>query len=191
MMAIGEVIESTTAEFTAEARRYDQVPAYGPFVKVRDGNILIYGIVSGAYTGSMDGVSKAKAFFKSLEELKMEQPQIFELLRTEFSCVVVGYEEAGRYHPYYPPSHPGLHLPVEEADDLEVLTISQYLNYLDKTLNDPSGNGEELTAAVIRTTARLQTDPRAYVIKVGRELLRIMNYDTQRLKSVFERVDIV
>ena len=50
-MAIGEVIESTTAEFIAEARRYDQIPAYGSFVKVRDGNILVYGIVSEAYTG--------------------------------------------------------------------------------------------------------------------------------------------
>ena len=190
-MAIGEVIESTTAEFTAEARRYDRIPAYGSFVKVRDGNILVYGSVSGAYTGSMDGLSKAKAFFKSLDELKLEQPQIFELLRTEFSCVVVGYEEGGRYHPYYPPTHLGLHLPVEEADDLEVLTISQHLSYLDKTLNSPSGSGEELTAAVIRTAARLQPDPRTYIIKAGRELLRMMNYDTQRLKSVFERVDAV
>ncbi len=188
-MAIGEIIASTTAEFVAEAKRYDQIPAYGSFVKVRDGNILVYGIVSGAYTGSLDGASKAKAFFKSIVELKLEQPQIFELLRTEFSCVVVGYEEAGRYHPYYPPSHPGLHLPVEQADDLEVLTISQWFNYLEKTLNNPSGNGEELTAAAIRRAARLQTDPGSYIIRAGRELLRMLNYDTQRLKSIFERVD--
>lgn len=187
---IGEIIESRTAEFVAEAVRYDQVPAYGSFVRVNDGELRVYGIVSGAYTGSLDGMSKAKAFFKSIHELKMEQPQIFELLRTEFSCVVVGYAQHGRYHPYYPPTHVSLHLPVEMAGDDEVLVISQHVGFLEKTLNSPAGNGEELTAAAIRTAARLHPDPREYIVRVGRELLKMLNYDTQRLKSILERVDI-
>ncbi len=187
---IGEIIESRTAEFVAESVRYDQVPAYGSFVRVSDGGLRVYGIVSGAYTGSLDGMSKAKAFFKSIQELKMEQPQIFELLRTEFSCVVVGYAQDGRYHPYYPPIHLSLHLPVEKADDDEVLAISQHLGFLEKTLNSPAGNGEELTAAAIRTAARFHPDPREYIVRVGRELLKMLNYDTQRLKSILERVDI-
>jgi hypothetical protein len=187
---IGEIIESRTAEFIAEALRYDRVPAYGSFVRAQDGNLRVYAIVSGAYTGSLDGTGKAKAFFKSLDQLKLEQPQIFELLRTEFSCVVVGYADGGRYHPYYPPIHLNLHLPVEEADDEEILSISQHLGFLDKTLNSPTGDGEELTAAAIRTAAHFQPDPRGYIIKAGRELLKMMNYDTQRLKSILERVDI-
>jgi len=34
---VGEIIEGRTTEFVAEAVRYDQVPAYGSFVTVRDG----------------------------------------------------------------------------------------------------------------------------------------------------------
>jgi len=188
---IGEVIESRTSEFVAESVEFDQVPAFGSFVKVRDGNRTIYGIVSGAYTGSLDGSGRAKAFFKSMEELQMEQPQIFSLLRTEFSCVIIGYREGDRYCPYYPPAHPRLHLPVEAADEEEILGITRSMGYLNRTLGSPAGDGEELTAAALRNVAYLQDNPREYVLKAGRELLKMLGYDTQRLKNIIERVDVV
>ena len=188
---IGEVIESRTAEFTVEARQYDCVPSYGSFIKVIDGDRIIYGIVSGAYTGSIDNNIRAKAFFKSLEELKAEQPQIFSLLRTEFSCVVIGYRENDRYCPYYPPAHPRLHLGVLQADTSEILEITENMNYLSKTLNCSGGDGDELTAAALRTAAGLRNDPRSYIINAGREVLMMLSYDTQRLKNIIERVDIV
>lgn len=51
---IWEIIEGRTAEFVAEAVRYDQVPAYGSFVRVRDGGCgyaaLFRGLIQAAWT---------------------------------------------------------------------------------------------------------------------------------------------
>jgi hypothetical protein len=188
---IAEVIESKTDQFVAETVKYHEIPGFGSFVRVQDGTRRIYGIVSGAYTGSIDGSGKARAFFKSIRELELEQPQVFSLLRTEFTAVVAGYLEAGIYRPYYPPVHVRLHLPVEMCDDEEVLKISTNTGFLIKTLNCPNGNGDELTAAALRTVAILHDNAKEYLLNAGRELLKMMAYDTQRLKSVFERVDIL
>jgi len=188
---IGEVIESKTDQFVAESVKYHQVPAYGSFVRVQDGARRIYGIVSGAYTGSLDGVGKAKAFFKDIKVLEYEQPQVFSLLRSEFIAVVVGFSENGNYRLYYPPVHAKLHLPVEICEEDEIVGITAGTCFLNKTLNCPDGNGEELTAAALRTVAMLHKDPKIYLLNAGRELLKMLGYDTQRLKSVFERVDIL
>jgi len=188
---VAEVIESKTDQFVAETLKYHEIPGFGTFVRVQDETRRVYGIVSGAYTGSLDGTGKARAFFKSLSELELEQPQIFSLLRTEFTAVVAGYLEAGVYRTYFPPVHVRLHLPVEICDDEEVLKISINTGFLLKTLNCPNGNGDELTAAALRTVAILHDNPKEYLLNAGRELLKMLAYDTQRLKSVIERVDIL
>lgn len=188
---IAEVIESKTDQFVAETFKYHEIPSFGSFVRVQDGKRRIYGIVSGACTGSLDGTGKARAFFKSLRELELEQPQIFSLLRTEFTSVVAGYLEDGIYRSYYPPVHVRLHLPVEACDSDEVLKISTNTGFLLKTLNCQNGNGDELTAAALRTVAILHDNPKEYLLNAGRELLKMLSYDTQRLKSVIERIDIL
>jgi hypothetical protein len=185
---IGEVIESKTSEFVVEAREYDVVPCYGSFVKVIDGDRIVYGIVSGAYTGSIDNNTRAKAFFKSIEELKREQPQIFSLLRTEFNCVVAGYSEKDIFNPYYPPAHPRLHLSVEKASDDEIIKATEGFGYLSKTINYQAGDSDELTAAALRNAAFLRDKPREYVVSAGRELLKMLSYDTGRLKNIIDRV---
>lgn len=186
---IGEVIESRTEQFVAESLKYNIIPPYGSFVKVIDNDRKIYGIVSGAYTGSLDGLGKARAFFKDMTELENEQPQVFSLLRSEFVTVVIGFSEYGKYKLYYPPAHVRLHLPVQTCEKDEIIGITSGTSFLNKTLNCPEANGEELTAAALRTAAMLREDSKEYLLNAGRELLKMLSYDTQRLKSVFERID--
>ncbi len=188
---IGEIIESRTWEFIVETIEYDFKLPYGSFVRAVDEGRIIYGIVARTATTSIDNNVRAKAFFKSLDELKLEQPQIFSLLRTEAHCIVLGYREDGVYRPYYPPTHLPLHLQVEFADEDEIMQITDGLSYLIKTIEAKDTNCEELTAAALRKAASLRENKREYLVMAGRELFKILDYDTQKLKSIMERVDIV
>ena len=142
-------------------------------------------------TTSIDNNVRAKAFFKSLDELKLEQPQIFSLLRTEAYCIVLGHSEGGIFKPYYPPNHPTLHLQVEFADDKEIIEVTESFTYLLKTISCKDADGEELTAAALRKAASLRENRRQYLVEAGRELFKILDYDTQKLKSIMERVDVI
>lgn len=188
---IGEIIESRTSEFIAEAREFNTIFPYGSFVRVRDEDRTVYAIVAGTATTSIDNNIRAKAFFKSMEELRHEQPQIFSLLRTEVYCIILGYKEGGRYRPYYPPTHLALHLQVEFAEDNEILDMTRGMSYLTKTINCKDADPEELTAAALRNAARLRDDKREYLVRAGRELFKILDYNTQKLRSIMERVDTI
>ena len=52
----------------------------------------IYGVVFNAYTHSLEPNRLAIAYHRSEQELRDEQPQIFELLKTKFEAVIIGYE---------------------------------------------------------------------------------------------------
>ena len=56
------------------------------------GRETIYGVVFNAYTHSLEPNRLAIAYHRSEQELRDEQPQIFELLKTKFEAVIIGYE---------------------------------------------------------------------------------------------------
>ena len=88
---VGEVVESSNAtELVAEARQLHGAPSFGQFVRV-DSEVPIVGIVFNVFTHSIEPNRRPTAYGKTEDELRLEQPQIFELLRTEFQALVIGY----------------------------------------------------------------------------------------------------
>jgi len=92
---IGEVVESGTKGFVARTRRVGESPHFGSFVRT-DAASPVYGLVYEIITGSREPGRKPDAYDMSIEELRKEQPQIFELLKTEFHVLTLGYLDAGR-----------------------------------------------------------------------------------------------
>src|SRR5690242_8929873 len=118
MKRIGEVITSSTTHLVAQALRAPEenltmpkAPPFGSFVRValEEGAQEIYGVVYHVETTSIDAAHRPVALNLSRQELREQQPQIFELLRTDFSVVVTGFREGGRYHQYLPPFPPQVH----------------------------------------------------------------------------------
>ena len=91
---IGEVIGSSNTEFIAESSLLHNSPPFGSFIKV-EGRETIYAVVFNAYTHSLEPNRLAIAYHRSEQELRDEQPQIFELLKTKFEAVIIGYETEG------------------------------------------------------------------------------------------------
>ena len=187
MDALGEVVESSTQRVTAEAWQLDGLPPLGSLVRVPDGDMVHYGVVSFAQTGSADPSRRPVALGLTAEELRREQPQIFTLLRSEFSFVVIGHREGcgGAYRGYAAPRPPRLHAFVYPASAAEVAEAGADLGYLRRLLAE---GGDEVVAAAVRHFLAAAPDPAAYAVRAGKELLRALGEDAGRFRAVMARL---
>ena len=95
----GEVIAASTGEFTAECYRNVDPPPLGSLVTTRDGEIEIFGVVFHAAVTGLDRSRPVAALGEDADteaELRARHPELAELLRAEFSAIVVGYRGRGR-----------------------------------------------------------------------------------------------
>jgi len=87
---IGEVIEASTGQFTAQCYELHQPAAFGSLVTTREGEVDIYGVVSAAMTTSLEPGRRPIA--RGAEEVDEEavyqsSPQLAKLLRTDFTSI--------------------------------------------------------------------------------------------------------
>ena len=108
---VGEVIEASTTEFTAQCYELYQSPPLGSLVKTKDSSVESYGIVYHATTTSLEPGRRPIARGKdeaSEDAIYQSSPQLLKLLRSEFSALVVGHREGDKFYPYLPPQPPPL-----------------------------------------------------------------------------------
>ena len=105
---IGEIIESSTSQFMSECRELNGAPPFGSFIKT-NGALPVYGLVFNVCTHSIEPNRRATAYGLTEQELREEQPQIFELLKTEFEAVIIGYGDERGPQQVLPPQPPGIH----------------------------------------------------------------------------------
>src|SRR6185436_9983185 len=105
----------------------------------------IFAVVHSATTASIDSGRRATAYWKDEDDLRREQPQIFQLLCTEFGGLIVGHSLGTRFQPGLPPRPARLHAPVAECSAVEIRAITERPFFL-RTLALQS---DELIAAVL------------------------------------------
>ncbi len=184
---IGEVIGNSNTEFIAESTLLHQPPSFGSFVQVQ-AHETIYAVVCNAYTHSLESNRLAIAYHRSEQELRDEQPQIFELLKTKFEAVIIGYECNGvvRYH--LPPQPARLHSFVYACAPLEVRRITSHLWFLRSLMAVEKAPRDELIAAAIRAAAAVHPGDRAFLIKAGKELVKLIGDDYEMLSTILHRI---
>lgn len=87
-----EVIESSLHGFLAQTWDCDIVPTFGSLVTITTKKQTFFAVVHQIQTGSMEPGRHPFAYQKTEEELRREQPQIFEFLKTTFSSLIIGYK---------------------------------------------------------------------------------------------------
>jgi len=187
---IAEVIESSTTTFTAQTRELHGAPPFGAFVKVSS-SVMIMAMIYEISTGSTELNRHPVAYGKTEAELKLEQPQIFELLRTEINALIVGYGDANGMKQVAPPQPPRLHSFVYACTPEEVQEFTRKFDYF-RTLAGIGGTlADELMIAAIQQTCRVRgASARDCLIQTGKELARLLRDDYDRLESIFRRVTI-
>src|SRR4030042_6585111 len=84
---IAEVIEASSAEFTAQCYKLDQAPPLGSLVKTQDRPGDIYGVIYNVETHSLEPGRRVVARGQNLEaeeEIFTANPQLYRLLTTDF-----------------------------------------------------------------------------------------------------------
>jgi hypothetical protein len=192
MSIVGEVVESSTTEFLAQAIQLDSAPPFGALVRVAtDEALTIYGVVANVQTAGID--PGARAIMRGHgdvrdERIYQENPDLPLVLRTTFRALVVGFADPQRLYQFLPPRPPRLHYSVFSCEPRTIRAFVQAgLDYLQALLNTADAPVDELLAANLRYTAAQQTDPDAFLQHAGRELAQLLRADYPRLSSILRR----
>ena len=189
---IGEVIKSSTGSFAAECYELHLPPAFGSLVRVREGGIDIYAVVSDAGTSSIEPGRRPVARGRgdvSEEDVYRANPQLEKLMRTEFSAIVVGHGEGGAVNQYMPPRPARLHSFVYSCERDEIARFNGSLSYLSMLIDVPE-RSNELIAAVLRNAAAACPEPREFLVRAGKELALMLAGDINRLNIILKRVKV-
>jgi hypothetical protein len=185
---IAEVVESNTTSLIAQCKELHDSPPFGSFVKIK-ADPLIYGLVFNVITSSIEPNRRATAYGKTEEELRDEQPQIFELLKTEFQAHLVGYRDRIGIQQILPSQPPRIHSFVYTCSLEEVRAFTEQTDYLRTLFTVSRVPPDELIIATIRNTLEAHAEnPGLYLIKVGKELSRLLRDDYDRLSSILRRI---
>lgn len=184
---VGEVIESSTVEFTVQCWELHTSPSFGSFVIV-DSTPPIIGIVFNVSTRSIEPNRRPMAYGKREEELMMEQPQIFELLKTEFEALVLGYSNGLIPRQMLPPHPPRIHSFVRSCSPSEAREFTNGWDFLRSILYITKVPPDELAIAAIRSAYEAHNQEMGYLVQTGKELSRLVRGDYDRLSSILRRV---
>lgn len=184
---IGEVIGSSNTEFIAESTLLHNSPPFGSFIKVK-GRETAYGVVFNAYTHSLEPNRLAIAYHRSEQELRDEQPQIFELLKTKFEAVIIGYENEGTIRQYLPPQPPRLHSFVYVCHPMEVRRLTSHFWFFRFLMSVEKAPRDELIAATIRSACSVRQGDRSFLVQAGKELVKLIRDDYEMLSSILQRI---
>lgn len=101
-----EVIQSTLTSYIAQSWEWNNAPSFGSLVQVTNKDRTVYGFVTSVSTGSSDPMRTPFAYKKTEEELRAQQPHIFEFLQTTFTVHVVAYQPTHETIVYLVPPTP-------------------------------------------------------------------------------------
>jgi hypothetical protein len=187
---IGEVVEARTTGFVGECYELHCAPAFGSFVVARDGAYEVYGVVSGIQTTSLDPGRRALARGRdevSPEDVYRHNPELPELLRTQFEVVTLGFAEGPATRRYLPPLPPRLHAFVYRCPPEAMDSLTGDLSFLRTVLAaDLRAGGDELVAAAVRQAGAGRE--REYLVAAGKELARLLVNDPPRLHAILRRI---
>ena len=189
---VGEVVESSTTEFLAQALELDSAPPFGAFVEVAaDETLTIYGVVAHVQTAGIDpgshAIMRGHGDVRD-ERIYEENPDLPLVLRTTFRAVVVGFvEDAGKRHQFLPPRPPRLHYSVFTCHARTIRDFTRDFDYLQAILNATDVPVDELLAANLRYTAAAYPDGAEFLRQAGRELAQLLRADYGRLTAILRR----
>ena len=156
----------------------------------------VYALVYGANTSSLEPNRRPSALgFADEDEMRRQQPQIFELLRTEFSGLLVAYSpgDGKPLRRHLPPRPPRIHSRVYPCTPEETRLLTEDFSFLRGILL-PSGGAlagvpsDELAAACLRLARECHPDDAAFLLRAGKALATLLSSDYERLSAILRNV---
>jgi hypothetical protein len=190
---VGEVVESSTPQFTVACYGLYQAPDFGALVKAttRGRNVWVYGVIYDVMTGSEPPGAvvtvRGRADLRN-EDIYQAYPDLSEIMRTRFAALTVGFSDGDAVRQFLPPQPPALHYAVYACDEAEVCSFTERLDYLRTILVNRQIPSDDLAAASVRQAyACRQNDP-LFRERAGRQLALLLKEEYDRLRAVLARL---
>ncbi len=208
-MALAEVLTSSITGLVAETIKSEvggnikiSKPRFGSFVRVDspENEISVFAIVFNVITNPPDSVHKPSALGLTRDQLRVEQPHIFALLKTEVHAQIVGYLDwqTKAIYQHLPPQPPEVHDFLYTATTDEVMKLSSEFEFLRLLNGVTSVPADELMAASVREGARARAHgappeqaeaiATAYLIEAGRAISQLFRSDYERMLSIVRKI---
>ena len=197
LVRIGEVIEASTSEFTAQCYRLYDAPDIGSLVLCGE-ETPTYGIVCEATTQSIDpGRASIPRGLNAETEADVfnSNPQIERLLFTKFRAVIVGYcggvgyQGENEIRRYPPLSAPRIYSFVRECDANEVAEFSSSYEFLNILLDTPIGSQDHVITSFLRQASEAHPDAHEYLVGAGKSLASALPGQLPRLSSILRSLE--
>lgn len=185
----GEVIESSLHHFKTHMWQWDDFPPYGSLVSIEQKPYTYIGLVYEVSTGSLDPSRSPFAYQKTEAELKAEQPQIFEFLKTTFCSVTLGYIYQDRCHYTVPPHPAKIHQFVQQTNHARAYQFIRSPLWLQRlfSLTSVITNIDELLLAVISAQQKNKPLEKSHVHAFMQTYALLTGNDYRRIKLFLGR----
>lgn len=185
-----EIIESSLIGWLAQSWQWNTFPTFGSLVTTQAQSRTIFGIVYQIQTGSMDPIRYPFPYQKTEEELLQEQPQIFEFLKTTFSCLTLGYREKNTIWYQIAPEPSKIHsfiYPISAELRTEFFCDDQYLHILFGSSH--LTNLDELLLALLKNLSDTKILNSNTIERFIETFSLLSGNDYRRLKLFLQRVE--
>ena len=181
-----EIVESSLHEWTAQSWAWNEFPPFGSLVSTEYDDFTVLALVCQVSTGSMDPSRSPFPYQKTEAELLREQPQIFEFLKTTFTCLPVGYAKEGSISYQICPKPPKIHSFVGYVPDnlmKQYFTSDEFLYPL-ISLNRQETSLDDLLLAIMNqlfgigllTKPRVKSIIDAFSLTTGNDYRRLKTF---------------
>lgn len=193
---LGSTIEASVVRFVAQAIRLNETPPLGSLVRIEDNGLVIYGVVAGAITDSIDPGRRPyirDGAAPDADTYLRENPHLAYLYRTAFQAIVVGHRDQGPVRHYLPPVPARLYAAVFACDDRDVCAFCgpkpwTRLDFLPLLLAASGDATDDVVAAFLRRSAKATGEGREFLIAAGKALATLLANDPARLNGILRRI---
>jgi hypothetical protein len=186
---IGEVVESASSGFTVQCYSLYDAPPLGALVRTLERTV--YGVNCNVYTAAIDPSRRPTTMGRdedTEDSVYQSNPQLSQLLRTDFQVMTLGYGDGANTWHVLPPAPPRIYAFVRSCNQNETCSFASSLGFLPMLLAGRMANLDEVIIACLRQLASAHSDSKAFLVRSGRELARLMSNDAQRLSILLGRL---
>ena len=196
-LRLGEVIEASTSQITAQCYELYTAPPLGSLVRCGTSDIdgveddAVYGIVYEVSTNSIDPGRRPIARGQDEDDADAvyeANPQLSRLLSTEFRALVVGHRRDGALNRWLAPLPPRIHSFVYACSDDDLREFSSALDFASILLSAPIVATDDVLAAFLKTASAVHRDPSKFLVSAGRQLTPLLGGELQRLNGILRRI---
>ena len=153
-------------------------------------NGTLYALVYAAATNSAEPGRRPAAYGLDENQLRAEQPQIFDLLATEFSAMHIGFVDQKMLRSGTPPRPARLHAMVYPCTEPEIAALTEMPDFVRLTLNAASaGDSDMLCAACLRNAYLARNLDFRYLVHAGIQLANLLRDEPERLAALLRRLE--